>query len=115
MHAGDDAQAAQHPMPRVVGEPKLQVGQPDAVAVAEHLPRASGQTVPVQGRGGVIRHHLHHVARIALLDADVMGGDSVVADSQGVRACPSDRHHGDPERILPVPLRVEFPNERCAV
>jgi hypothetical protein len=45
----------------------------------------------------------------------VVGGDPVVANPQRVGVVPPDRQYGGPKWVLPVPLRIELPDERCAV
>ncbi len=45
----------------------------------------------------------------------MVGGDPFVANPQRVGVIPPDRQYGDPQWVLPVALRIELPDERCAV
>ncbi len=99
----------------VIDEAEHQVGQTDQIAVRQVTAVPGAQIGPVQRRRLVLRHHLEDVAGICALDTNVVGGDPVVANPQRVGVVPPDRQYGGPKWVLPVPLRIELPDERCAV
>ena len=116
VHSSHDPNSAERRGGLVAAEAEREAGQGDEVAIRQRTPLARHQRGAIHGRLGVVCGHLQHEAGVVLpFYADVMGGDSVVADPERVRPGSAERHHRDAEGVLPVALRVKLPDERRAV